>query len=193
MSPQRDDVPALSHTHSRTILGFLVGFSVNNLCFLVFSSLCSRSMYYLSIAFSHSVQTHTHTPLWHDRLPRMTKTRYYLLLFIIADGAIISWPRRPSPSSLRSAYVFIYSDLSLLSLPFFPCPSPPLYMFMFIQTPLFRPPSLPPSAPVCPAFVTSLVSITTATFLSCLTIFNQEQRKDRDEMRQEGASWEGEG
>lgn len=41
-----------------------------------------------------------------------------------------------------------------------------------------HPPPLPvsPTAPACPAFVTSLVSITTATFPSCLTIFNQEQR-----------------
>lgn len=48
-----------------------------------------------------------------------------------------------------------------------------------------RPHPLPvsPTAPACPAFVTSLVSITTATFPLCLTIFNRERRTT--EMRRE--------
>lgn len=168
-----------SHTDRHTILGFLVRFSVNNLCFLVFSSLCTRSMYYLSIAFSHSVQTHTHTrshihsthththtPLFLKRLPRMTKTQHYLLLFIIADGAIISWPRHLSFLLPLHMFLFIQTSPYLSFLP-----SPPLRAFMFIQIclPLFLSiflPSFSPSAPMCPAFVTSLVSITTATFHS---------------------------
>lgn len=164
-----------SHTDRHTILGFLVRFSVNNLCFLVFSSLCTRSMYYLSIAFSHSVQTHTHgrtftahthTPLFLKRLPRMTKTQHYLLLFIIADGAIISWPRHLSFLLPLHMFLFIQTSPYLSFLP-----SPPLCAFMFIQIRLLLflsifLPSFSPSAPMCPAFVTSLVSITTATFHS---------------------------
>lgn len=46
---------------SHTILGFLVGFSDNNLCCLVFSSMCGRPVYYLRIAFSHSHTLNTHT------------------------------------------------------------------------------------------------------------------------------------
>lgn len=59
---------------------------------------------------------------------------------------------------------------------------------------LSSPPPLPvsPTAPACPAFVTSLVSITTATFPSCLTIFNREQRTT--EMRREmGGEFGGQG
>lgn len=102
-----------SHTHSRTILGFLFGFSANNLCFLVFSGFCSRSMYYLSIAFSHSVQIHT--PFWLDRLPRMTKTRFVIYYCRWSHHFMTSLSL-----TLLSLHVFIYSDLSHFL--FFSCP-----------------------------------------------------------------------
>lgn len=134
-----------------------------------------------------SVQTHTHTPLWLDRLPRMTKTLYYLLLFIIADGAIISWPRCLSPSSpCICFYLFRPLTLSL-----FPALSSSLHVYVYSDTsPSFSPPPLTQSLPLCPAFVTRLVSITTATFLSCLTIFNQKQRKTEMRWgRERGREW----
>lgn len=131
-----------SHRHSRTILGFLVGFSVNNLSFLVFSSLRCRSMYYLSIAFSHSATlteyTHRHTcvarpPSWNDKNLVLSFVIYYC-----------RWSHHfmtSLPLAILPLHVFIYSDfyhfLSFL-------PSLPLCMFMFIQmhVPLFL--SLPP-------------------------------------------------
>lgn len=173
-------------------------------------------MHHLSIAISHPAtlseyaQTHTriHTQtrthsLVHaqthfrssQHLPGMAKTHYYLLLCVTADAAIISWPRCVSPSSPCAAcvHLFRFLSLSLSSLA-----SAALLMFMFIQTrlplSLSSPPPLPvsPTAPACPAFVTSLVSITTATFPSCLTIFNREQRTT--EMRREmGGEFGGEG
>lgn len=150
---------SLSHTH--IILSFLMGFSLNNLCFSVFSC---RSMHYLSVAFSRCVRIHTNTPLWLDLLLRMTKALYYLLLFIIADGTIISWPLHHSPNLPLHMFLFIQTSLTFS----FSC-LPSLPFCMFIQTHLFffspaHPFSLP--VPVCPAFVTSLVSITTATFQS---------------------------
>lgn len=138
-----------SHTHSHTILGFLVGFSVNNLCFLVFSSLCSRSMYYLSIAFSHSATlseyAHRHTfvarpPSWNDKNLVLSFVIYYC-----------RWSHHFMTSlslAILPPHVSIYSDfyhfLSFLA-------SPPLWMFMFIQMHLplflFIPPQSPPLHP----------------------------------------------
>lgn len=177
MSPQRDDVQALTHrqTHNFRLFGTLF-------CeqFVLFSILqLVHQIHVLSIncilplcpnthtrSHIHSTHTRTHTPLFLKRLPRMTKTQHYLLLFIIADGAIISWPRHLSFLLPLHMFLFIQTSPYLSFLP-----SPPLRAFMFIQIclPLFLSiflPSFSPSAPMCPAFVTSLVSITTATFHS---------------------------
>lgn len=167
-----------SHTDRHTILGFLVRFFCEQ--FVLFSILqLVHQIHVLSIncilllcpnthTHTHTVahSQHTHTPLFLKRLPRMTKTQHYLLLFIIADGAIISWPRHLSFLLPLHVFLFIQTSPYLSFLP-----SPPLRAFMFIQIrlPLFLSiflPSFAPSAPMCPAFVTSLVSITTATFHS---------------------------
>lgn len=139
MSPQRDDVPALIHALAHNFRLFAPLFSANNSCFLVHSSLCGGSMHHLSIAFSHlatlseyaqrHTRAHKDTPLWLKHLPRMTKTWYYLLLFIIADAAIISWPRCLSPSSpCMCSFIQISITFSLF------LAMAPLLMFMFIQT-----------------------------------------------------------
>lgn len=136
-------------THIHTISGFLVGFSLNNLCFLVFSSLCSRSMYYLSIAFSRSARTHTrtHAHAYTHTLRSSTvflewqKTGIifcYLLLQMEPSFHDLAVSCPPPPA----ACFYLFRPLSLFS----PLPCPPLCMFMFIQThlPLFSPPlSLP--------------------------------------------------
>lgn len=173
-----------SHTHSRTILGFLGGFSANNLCFLVFSSLCSRSVYYLSIAFSHSAtlseyaltQRHTVAPLWLDRLPRTTKN--LVLSFVIyycrwSHHFMTSLPFSPSSPCVCYIYSDFYHFLSFPGL----SASFGVYVYSDASPSPTPTPPVSPSAPACPAFVTGLVSITTATFLSCLTIFNQKRRK----------------
>lgn len=160
MSPQRDDVPALIHALAHNFRLFAWLFSVNNSCFLVHSSLCSGSMHHLSIAFSHLAtlseyaQTHTHTrahtdtPLWLKHLPGMTKTRYYLLLFIIADAAIISWPRCLSPSSpCMCSFIQISITFSL-----FPGHGPSFNVYVYSDTsPSFNPrPHLFQSPPLHP-------------------------------------------
>lgn len=135
-----------------------------------------------------SVQTHTHTHLCGSTAflewQKPCIIFCYSLLQMEPSFHDLAASRRPPP-----AYVFIYLDLS--HFPSF-LPSPPLCMFMFIQThlPLFLPPPLTQSLPLCPAFVTRLVSITTATFLSCLTIFNQKQRKTEMRWgRERGREW----
>lgn len=116
MSPQRDDVPALTHTHAQ-FLGFLVGFSADNLCFLVYSLACAADpciIYQLhSPTPSKYTHTHTHTHLCGSTafLEWEKKNVYYLLLFIIADGAIISRPRHLSLSSLCIC-VYLFRPLS---------------------------------------------------------------------------------
>lgn len=178
-----------SHAHSRTILGFLGGFSANNLCFLVFSSLCSRSVYYLSIAFSHSAtlseyalrDTQSHLCGSTSFPERQKKTKknpgiIFCYLLLQMEPSFHDLAAFLAILPLRALYLFRLLSLSLFSWPLrlFRC----LCLFRCIS--LSNPPPLPsphPPAPACPAFVTGLVSITTATFLSCLTIFNQKRRK----------------
>lgn len=93
--------------------------------------------------------------------------RHYLLFFITADVAFIS-PAHPP---------------SLAVLPF--SLARPLHLFGCLCC--FPCISLSPHHSVltlCPAFVTSLVSITTATSLSCVTIFNQKWKKQREYERE---------
>lgn len=90
-----------------------------------------------------------------------------------------------------------------------------MHMFLFIQTSLSLFPGLasslciysdtspsfffllhlsPLSVPMCPAFVSSLVSITTATFRSVHNHFWSEVERDENEMRQRetvGRDWKG--
>lgn len=175
MSPRRDDVPALAHNFRL--------FGANNLCFLVFSSICGRSMHYLWIAFSHSTtsskhtRTHADVPLWLGCLPRMTKSWYYLLLFIIADGA----PHFMTAllTVLSCMFLFIHASIT------FSLPALATSLNVHVDSDVslfFLSISLSsPSFILCPAFVTSLVSITTVTSPSHLTIFNQKHRKQRQD------------
>lgn len=143
-----------SHTHSRTILGFLGGFSANNLCFLVFSSLCSRSVYYLSIAFSHSATlseyalTQRHSRTFVARPPSQND-KNLVLSFVIcycrwSHHFMTSLPLPPSSPCMCHIYsdfyhflsfpglsasfgVYVYSDAAPSFSPRPPPISPPLH------------------------------------------------------------------
>lgn len=126
---------------------------MNNLCFLVFSSLCRRSIYQLHSPTLPQCPVHActlrYTPLWLVRLPRQND-KNLVLSFVIY---YCRWSHHFMTSSslvLLPLRVFICSDLShCLSF----LPSPPLCMFMFIQThlslfqsispPFFSPPPYP--------------------------------------------------
>lgn len=120
------------------------------------------------IAFSHSATLNTHTFV--ARLPSSNGSKALSLVFHYRRcGLHFSTP----PT--------VFSCPPLL----FCLTEPPLWMFMLFHMNLSISPP-PPATPssLCPAFVTSLVSITTATSLSCVTIFNQKRRKQREDERE---------
>lgn len=159
-----------SHTHTNapvhTLFWPLFCLLLNNLCILVFISLFRV---FSIICILRILHTHTHTITSSEK------------------GAIIFWglllqmepsfhDRLVSFYACPLLHVFIYPVLTLF-LSIFPAAISSSCMFMFIQTPLPLFPQLlylpPPPASVltCPAFVTCLVSITTATFQSVANHF----------------------
>lgn len=103
----------MTFLHSRTIFGFSVGFSDNNLCCLVFSSLCAGPLYYLWL-HSPTLPRWKHTPLWLACLPWVAG-RHYLLFFTNPDVAFVFSCPPPSllPGHATSLDVYVVSHASL--------------------------------------------------------------------------------
>lgn len=193
MSPQRDDVPALTHAlaHNFRLFGRLfceqfVLFSILQLVqqIRVLSINCILPLCHFVRICTHS---YTHSCTFVARLPSQND-KNLVLSFVIyycrwSHHFMTSLPLAILP--LRVLYLFRLLSLSLFSWPLclFQC----LCLFRCISLFFSSPPPSPvsPSAHACPAFVTGLVSITTATFLSCLTIFNQKRRKTEMEWDRE--------
>lgn len=164
-----------SHTHSRTILGFLVLFCEQ---FVLFSILqLVQQIHVLSIncilPLCLSVQTHTHTSV---ARPPSSNDKNPVLSFVIHYCRWSHHFMTSLPLAVLPLHMFLFIQTSHT----FPLSCPLLLsacLCLFRHISLFFSPPPTQSLPLCPAFVTRLVSITTATFLSCLTIFNQKQRK----------------
>lgn len=158
-----------SNTHRYIILGlyFLVSLSVNNLsfCFFLHPPSCAAVIIRRILPLSTRIRTFVPRPASQN-----DKTRHYLLLFIIADGAIIS---HPSSSLCICFYLFKTLTLSL-SLCFFSMPVSSLHIYSGTSRSLFFSP--------LPTFCTHVSSFcwlpcfhnNLRPFTRCITIFNQK-------------------
>lgn len=163
MSPQRDDVPALSRslsfspaiylsdTHTYTSLGFLLGFFSEQ--FVLFSILSlAPQIHVLSIScilpLCHSVRMHTHAVI--HTLPHLCgstclpwMTKILVLSFVIY---YCRWSHHFAPWLSLAVHIFIYSDLSH----FLSFLSACLCLFRHISLSFFSLHSPPPSLPLHP-------------------------------------------